>query len=91
MPYCFHCNKEVKDIDECPECGRDLLPDVNFVERDETNEEMFLKEIRRKKLEEAHERGRNNKIYKDFESSIEDKIPNNYTSVRPNTKYRKKE
>lgn len=88
MPYCFHCNKEVRDINECPECGRELLPDVNFVEREETNEEKFLKEIRRKKLKELRER---NRKIDDFTAIRERKetIPNNYTSVRPNPKYRK--
>ena len=91
MPYCFHCNKEVKDLYECPKCGRELLPDVNFVDHDKTQEEMFLNEIRRKKLREVYERDKN--IIEDFgvKNKRKKSIPINYTSVRPNPKYREKE
>ena len=91
MPYCFHCNKEVMDLHRCPECGRELLPDINFVDHEETHEEMFLREIRRKKLKEVREKEK--KVSEKFVAikERENSIPKNYTSVRSNPKYSKKE
>ncbi|MFP4051272.1 MAG: hypothetical protein ACLFVB_05980 [Thermoplasmata archaeon] len=91
MPYCFHCNKEVKDMYKCPNCGRELLPDVNFVNHGETHEEKFLKEIRRKKLKEVYEKNQNFYDYFTSEKEKNRSLPKNFTSVRQNPKHIKKE
>lgn len=94
MAYCFYCRKEVDDEHICPECGRKLFPDVKFSEHKETYEEKVKKEIRRKKLEEAHKKEIQKKMYlskDDIDSKKAYKeIPANFTSVRDNIRFKEK-
>lgn len=94
MTYCFYCMKEVDDEHICPKCGRKLFPDVKFSDHEETYEEKVKKKIRRKKLEEAHKKEIQKKMYlskEDIDSKkVYKEIPANFTSVRDNVRYKKK-
>ncbi|MFW6195958.1 MAG: hypothetical protein ACOC5D_01355 [Thermoplasmatota archaeon] len=95
MTYCFYCKEEVDADYRCPECGRKLFPDVKFSDYEETQVEKIKKQIRRRKLEEAHRHEVNSKIYisKDDENSEKTykSMPVNYTSVREYIRYKEKE
>lgn len=92
MAYCFYCSKEVDDDYVCPECGRRLFPDVKFSDHEETQEEKVKKEIRRRKLEEAHKKEVSQKIYlsDDEDNKTYESVPLHYTSVRENLRYKEK-